>query len=78
MHEVFMRSFGGRARRKEPIGITRRRWEDKNRNVVRDQDMGKFWIQQAQYRDQWWALVNGIISFMPQRLYPEERGPGTH
>jgi hypothetical protein len=44
MHELFMRNFDGSARRKEPIGRTRRRWEDKNKNVVKDQNMSMFWI----------------------------------
>jgi hypothetical protein len=48
---------------KRPLGIPRRRWEDNIKMdlqevVCRSMD----WIQLAQDRDRWWALVNAAMN----------------
>jgi hypothetical protein len=51
--------FGGKARRKEPHGRPRRRWEDEIRMYFGETGCGSVdWIQLAQDRDRWRALVN--------------------
>jgi hypothetical protein len=43
------RALVGKTERREPLGRARRRWED---NIKMD------WIDVAQYRERWRALVN--------------------
>jgi hypothetical protein len=54
--------IGGKARRKEPLGRPRRRWVD---NIKMDFGEigwdGMDWIELAQDRDQWRALVNTVM-----------------
>jgi hypothetical protein len=51
----------GRPEGKRPLGRPRRRWVDNIimdlRDIERD---GMDWIDVAQERDQWWALVNTV------------------
>jgi hypothetical protein len=44
-----------------PLGRPRHRWED---NIKMDlQDVGVVgWIELAQDRDRWWALVNAVMN----------------
>jgi hypothetical protein len=46
---------------KRPLGSPRRRWED---NIKMDhQEVGcGDWIELAQNRDRWWALVNAVMN----------------
>jgi hypothetical protein len=48
---------------KRPLGRPRRRWVD---NIKMDHIEigwnGMNWIVLAQYRDQWWALVNTVMN----------------
>jgi hypothetical protein len=49
-------------RRKEPLGRSRRRWEDNIKMVFREIGWGCMdWIDLAQDRDQWRALVNMVM-----------------
>jgi len=41
---------------KRPLGRLRRRWEDR-------QEVGMDWIDVAQDRDRWRALVNVVVKF---------------
>ena len=54
----------GKAEGKRPMGRLRRRWED---NIKMDlQEVGcrgMDWIELAQDRDSWWALVSTVTNF---------------
>ena len=60
MYRVLVGKPGG----KRPLGGTRGRWED---NIKMDhQEVGcgvMDWIELAQYRDRWRALVNAVVNF---------------
>jgi hypothetical protein len=48
---------------KRPLGRPRRRWEDGNRMDLREIGLGSVdWIQLAQDRDRWRALVNTVMN----------------
>jgi hypothetical protein len=48
---------------KRPLGRPRRRWEDGIRMALREIGWGNVdWIQLAQDRDQWRALVNTVMN----------------
>jgi hypothetical protein len=53
----------GRPEGRRPLGRPRRRWED---NIKRDlQEVGwggMDWIDIAQDRDRWWAIVNAVMN----------------
>jgi hypothetical protein len=59
VYRVLMRKPEG----KRPLGRPRRRWED---NIKTDiQEVGcevMDWIELAQDRDMWWALVNAVMN----------------
>jgi hypothetical protein len=59
VHRVLM----GKPEGKRPLGRPRRRWEDGIRMDLREIDWGSVdWIQLAQDRDRWWALVNTVMN----------------
>jgi hypothetical protein len=48
---------------KRPLGITRRRWKDNIKMDLREIGWGDMdWIDLAQDRDQWRALVNTVMN----------------
>jgi hypothetical protein len=50
--------------KKRPLGRPRRRWVDNNKMDLREIGWdGMYWIDLAQDRDQWRALVNTVINF---------------
>jgi hypothetical protein len=52
-----------KARRKESLGRPRCRWKDNITGVFRRIGWdGIYWIDLAQDRDQWWALVNAVMN----------------
>ena len=59
------RALVGKPEGKRPLGRPRGRWED---NIQMDlQEMGcrsVDWIELAQDRDRWWALVNAVMSLL--------------
>ena len=61
--ERCVQDFGGETWGKEPLGRPRRRWED---NIKIDLQVvgcgGNEWIDLAQDRDRWWALVNAVMN----------------
>jgi hypothetical protein len=60
---VIVFRIGGKARKKEPLGRPRRRWEDNIKADLREIGWdGVDWIDVAQDRDQWRALVNTVMN----------------
>jgi hypothetical protein len=54
----------GKPQRKRPLGRPRRRWVDNIKMDLREIGCGSMdWIDLAQARDQWKALVNAIMNF---------------
>jgi hypothetical protein len=52
----------GKPEGKKPLGRPRHRWEDRIRMDLREIGWGSVdWIQLAQDRDWWWALVNMVM-----------------
>ena len=52
----------GKPEGKRPLGRPRRRWEDNIRMDLQDVGGGGDWIELAQDRDRWWALVNTVMN----------------
>jgi hypothetical protein len=54
----------GKPEGKRPLGKPRRRWEDNNKMDVQELGCGGTgWIELAQERERWWALVNAVTNF---------------
>jgi len=49
---------------KRPLGRPRRRWEDNIKMGVREVGGGGDWMELAQDRDRWRALVNTVMNFL--------------
>ena len=47
----------GKSERKRPLGRPKRRWEDNNKVDLQEVGWGRNWIDLAQDRDRWRALV---------------------
>jgi len=57
----------GRPEGKRPLGRPRRRWEDNIKVDLQEVGCGGMdWIDLAQDRDSWWALVNGVMNLWVQ------------
>jgi hypothetical protein len=57
------RIFMGKPKVKRPLGRSRRRWEDNIKMDLRSIGWGGMdWINLAQGRDQWRALVNTVMN----------------
>ena len=53
----------GKPEGKRPLGRPRRRWEDNIKTIFRKCDVGGMdWIELAQDRDRWWALVKAVMN----------------
>jgi hypothetical protein len=53
----------GKPEGKTPLGRPRRRWLDNNRRDLVEVDWGDVdWIEMAQDRDKWGALVNALMN----------------
>jgi hypothetical protein len=63
MGERSLQDFGWEARRQEPLGRPRHRWEDNIKMDLREIGInGANWIQLAQDRVQWRAFVNTVMN----------------
>ena len=48
---------------KRPLGRPRRRWEDNIKMDLQEVGCGdRDWIDLAQGRDRWWAVVNAVMN----------------
>jgi hypothetical protein len=53
----------GKPERKRPLGRPRRRWKDNMKMVLQEvRCWGMDWIELAQSRDGWWALVYAVMN----------------
>jgi hypothetical protein len=53
----------GKPKGKRPLGRPRHRWKDGIRMDLREIGLGGVdWIQLAQDRDQWWAVVSAVMN----------------
>jgi len=57
------RVLAGKAEGKRPLGRPRRRWEDNIKMDLREVGGGGAWMELAQDRDRWRALVNTVVNF---------------
>ena len=53
----------GKSEGKSPLGRPRRRWEDNIKIDLREVRGGGDWMELAQDRDRWLALVNTVMNF---------------
>jgi hypothetical protein len=54
----------GKPKGKRPLEIPRCRWQDNVEKDIQEVDMGGMeWIDLAQDRDRWQALVNAVMNF---------------
>jgi hypothetical protein len=54
----------GKPKGKRPLGRPRRMWEDNIKMDLREIVWGGMdWIDLAEDRDQWWALVHTLMNF---------------
>ena len=51
----------GKPEGKRPLGSPRHRWEDNTKMDLREIGWGMDWIDEAQDRDRWRAVVNEVI-----------------
>jgi len=59
---VVYRVLVGKPEGKRPLGRPRRGWEDNIKTELQEVGCGgKDWIDLAEERDRWWALVNAIM-----------------
>jgi hypothetical protein len=60
--ERLYRILVGRPEGRPPLGRPRLRWQDNIKMDLQDVRWGMDWIELAQDRDRWWALVNAVTN----------------
>ena len=55
--------YWGNPEGKSPLGRPRRRWEDNIKMDLQEVGGGGDWMELAQDRDRWRALVNKVMNF---------------
>ena len=60
---VVHRVLVGKPEGKRPLGRPRRRWEDNIKMALREVGGGGDWMELAEDRDRWRALVNTVMNF---------------
>jgi len=61
--ERHIQGFGGKLEGKRPLGRPRRRWEDNIKMDLQEVGCGGMdWIDLAEDRDSWRALVNAVMN----------------
>ena len=60
---VFIHYLVGKPDGKRPLGRPRRRWEDSIKMDLQEVRGGGDWMELAQDRDRWRALVNKVMNF---------------
>jgi len=59
------RVFFGKPEGKRPLGRPRRKWEDNIKMDLQEVEYGGMdWIELAQERDRWRALVNAVMNLL--------------
>ena len=53
----------GKPEGKRPLGRPRRKWEDNIKMDLREVGGGGDWMELAQDKDKWWAIVNTVRNF---------------
>ena len=53
----------GKPEGKRPLGRPRRRWEDNIKMDLQEVEGARGWMELAQDRDRWQALVNTVMHF---------------
>ena len=61
--KVVHRVLVGKLEGKRPLGRPRHRWEDNIKKDLREVGGGGDWMELAQDRDRWRALVNTVMHF---------------
>ena len=59
---VVYRVLVGKSEGKRPLGRPTRRWEDNIKTDLQEVGGGGDWMEFAQDRDRWWALVNTVMN----------------
>ena len=57
------RVLGGKPKGKRLLGRPRHRWEDNIKMDLQEVGGGGDWMELAEDRDRWWALVNMVMNF---------------
>jgi len=64
VEERRIQNFGGKPEGKRQFGRQRRRWEDNIKTDLQEVGCGDMdWIDLAQDRDRWLAVVNAVTNF---------------
>jgi hypothetical protein len=62
-YEIFTDKASDLDEGKRPLGRPKRRWEDNIKMYLQEVGCrGMDWIELAQDRDSWWALVNAVMN----------------